>query len=275
MKYDNRLRISVMIPTRKRTESLEKSVQSLIDNASSMEGIEFLIAIDEDDPESINFVSDKLVGKLNELKIAMRAYTFPRLGYVNLHNYINTLSNQSEGNWLFVWNDDAIMQSKNWDLEIEKFNGQMKVLRFKDNHNEHPNAIFPCVPRDWLMLFEQYSPHPHIDTWVSQIGYLTDCMQNVPSVEIFHDRHDLTGAEEDQTAKERELLISNPEDPRDINHVDFLDKKVAWSMKLNWYLHKTNQNTGWFDKFMQDRTFDVWAKYKEIDVNKQCFILKQ
>lgn len=273
MRYDSQFRISVFFPTRNRVEPLKKSLTSLINTASTMDGIEILLAVDDDDQPTIDYINGELVAEFNEKNIAMRAFTFPRQGYANLHHYYNHLVKESLGNWLFLWNDDAIMKADNWDLAIERYNGQMKVLRFSDNHDDHPNAIFPCVPRDWLLLFGEFSPNQHADSWVSQIGYLTDCMQNVPEVEILHDRHDLTGNNDDQTAQERSLLESNPSNPRDINHPDFLNLKVEWSSRLNWYLHKTNQNTGWFDSFMSDKTFDVWKKYRETDINNQCFIL--
>jgi hypothetical protein len=274
MRYDTPLRISVLIPTRKRVDSLKQSIDSLIKTASTMEGIEFLIAIDEDDEATKKFIGTELVEELNNSKIEMRSYVCPRQGYAKLHNYYNELSKQSIGNWLLLWNDDAIMQTDDWDLAIEKYNGQMKVLRFRDNHNEHPNAIFPCVPKDWVLLFGEFSANHHSDTWISQLGYITDCIQNVPEVYILHDRHDLTGNNDDHTAEERELLESNLDDPRDINHPDFMKKKIEWALRLNWYLHKTNQNTGWFDKFLLDNSFDVWAKFREADVNKQCFFIE-
>ena len=31
--------------------------------------------------------------------------------------------------WIMIFNDDAIMQTKNWDLEINKFDGQFKLIK--------------------------------------------------------------------------------------------------------------------------------------------------
>lgn len=271
MNYSTNQRISVMFPTRNRVDLLRKSLNSLIDKASSMVGIEILIAIDDDDQATIDFVNNELVPEYNERNIVMKAYTFPRLGYSQFNRYMNYMADESEGNWLFLWNDDAIMVTENWDLEIEKYNGQFKVLRFKDNHNEHPNAIFPCIPKDWVILFGTYSPQMHVDSWISQIAYLVDIMETVHEIEIIHDRHDLTGAPEDATAKEREFKENDPEDPDDINHPNQLMLKVEWAQKLNWYLHQIGQNTGWFDNFRKDPTFDVWSKFRDNDPNKQCY----
>ena len=251
---------------------LKQTIKSLIDNASSTEGIEFLIAVDDDDTSTIQYLNTELVPYFNDEDIAMQAFTFKRLGYMNLHLYLNHLARESAGQWLLLINDDVVIQSKNWDLEIEKYNGQFKVLRFRDNHNEHPNAIFPCVPRDWMMLFDMVSSHAAFDSWISQVAYIAGIIQNVPEVYIHHNRHDLVGGEPDQVAKERNFTDSDPSNDYDLNHPNQLTRKLDWGKRLNWYLHKIGQSPGWLDKWFADPdNFDLWSTYKANDPNKQCF----
>ena len=275
MNHEATARISVMIPTRKRTDLLKKSIDSLVDNASSVDGIDILLAVDDDDTITNEFLTNELVAHLNEKNVSMRAFSFARLGYKNLNQYANYLAHESNGEWLILWNDDAVMQTKDWDLKIMEYAGQFKVLRFKDNHDEHPNAIFPCVPRDWIALFETFSPHQASDSWVSQIGYLTGIMQNCPEIECYHGRYDLVGIEPDEVYQEREFLDNDPSNPEDLNHINQLNLKVAWAAKLNWYLKKIGQNPGWFDKWLADPNFNIWARLEEVDINNQCFISKR
>jgi hypothetical protein len=265
-------KISILLPTRGRPDLLKRSVFSLLDTASNTDGIEILLAIDDDDPLTIDYVNNELVPELNDRDVAMRAFTFKRLGYLNLHLYVNHLARESMGEWMILWNDDAVMQTDNWDLEIAKYNGQFKVLRFKDNHNEHPNAIFPCIPKDWVALFDVLTPHQVTDSWVSQVAYIVGIIQNVPSVYVYHDRHDLTGNNNDQTAQERMFDDNNPHQPTDLNHPDQLRLKLAWGKKLNWYLQRIGQSPGWLDQWLKDpKNFDLWSTFKENDPNNQCF----
>jgi hypothetical protein len=271
MNHEATARISVMIPTRKRIDMLKKSIDSLVDNASSVDGIDILLAVDNDDEITNEFLQKELVPYLNGKDVAMRAFGFDRLGYRNLHEYSNFLARESFGEWLLLWNDDAVMKTKDWDLKIMEYTGQFRVLRFKDNHNDHPNSIFPCVPRDWVILFGTLSPHQVTDSWVSQIAYLTGIMQNCHEVLAHHNRYDLVGGEPDQVSNEREFLDRDPSNPEDLNHPNQLDLKVAWAKKLRWYLGKIGQNPGWFDKWVSDPSFDLWATLKENDVNNQCY----
>ena len=42
-----------------------------------------------------------------------------RYGYQRLHEYYNALAARAQGNWLFIWNDDARLVSEGWDEVIE------------------------------------------------------------------------------------------------------------------------------------------------------------
>lgn len=265
-------RISVIIPTRKRIKLLRNSIDSLINNLSSVEGIDLLIAADNDDIETIKYIENELVPHLDKKNVMMRSFNFNRLGYKNLHLYANYLANESRGEWVMLWNDDAVMKTKNWDKKIMKYTGQFKVLRFKDNHNSHPNAIFPCVPRDWVTLFETFSPHMAMDSWISHVAYLSGIMHNCHEINVFHNRFDLVGTNPDEVAAEREHLEGNPDNPDDLNHPARLDIKLAWVYKLNWFLKKIGQDPNWLDRALVDPNFDIWAKHRENDINKQVML---
>lgn len=262
-----------MLPTRKRTALLKRSIDSLLSTVSSIQNIELLVIIDDDDQESDAYVNGPLLEELKQKGVFARFFKVTRLGYNNLHQYYNHLAINSMGKWLLLWNDDATMSNKDWDLEIMKYTGQFKLLRFKENHLDHPNALFPCVPRDWVMLFDKLSDVVEIDSWISQICYLNDIVQNLES-EIFHDRHDITNNNYDEVVQDKmasyeELDENNPER---MIHPSKVDLKLQWAAKVNWYLKQTGQGNDWFDKFILDKDFDAWSKFKEADKNNQCFI---
>ena len=140
--------ISILLPTRGRTDVLLNSLKTLIEKASKPQRLEILLGIDEDDTEIQPFLKDVVAPWLKEYSLECRANIFKPLGYENLHIYVNTLAANATGEWIFFWNDDALMVTEGWDDVIESYNGQFKLLAPKDNHNGHPYAILPIIPTD-------------------------------------------------------------------------------------------------------------------------------
>ena len=152
--------ISVLLPTRGRREVLKKSIQSLLDKANQKNKVEILFGIDEDDEGLQEYIKEELAPYFNKHKVEARASVFKPLGYENLHVYVNTLAGAATGEWLFFWNDDCLMVSEGWDDVIRQYDGQFKLLGPKDNHEGHPYAILPIVPKDWFILMGHLSQNP-------------------------------------------------------------------------------------------------------------------
>ena len=253
-------KITVLLPTRDRPEVLETSLQSLIDRASNPKEIEIMLGIDEDDQATIDYVKEKIAPYLQEAGVEARANIFKPLGYENLHNYINTLAGNGQGEWLFFWNDDGIMVTEGWDEVIDSYTGQFKLLAPKDNHNGHPYAIFPVVPRDWYILIGHLSQNAQNDAWLSHIAYMLDIFERI-DVEFVHDRADITGNNDDETFKNRKYMEGNPSDPRDFAHVEMQNARVATAHKLAWFMDKLNIDTTWWENVKQGKQ-DPFEKMK-------------
>ena len=155
------MKISILLPTRGRTEVLKTSIMTLLDNVKEPSDIEIILGLDEDDNASIDYVKEHLGPILQEKGVETKANIFKPLGYNNLHQYVNTLGGNASGDWLFFWNDDCLMQTKHWDEVIDSYTGQFKLLAPKDNHNGHPYAILPIVPKDWFILMGHLSQNAH------------------------------------------------------------------------------------------------------------------
>jgi hypothetical protein len=238
--------ISVLLPTRGRTDVLKKSLQSLIDNAADATNIEIIFGIDQDDTVVADYMKAEIAPMLQAAGIEARANVFKPLGYENLHVYVNTLANSSSGEWLFFWNDDGVMLTENWDQIIAGYTGEFKLLAPRDNHNGHPYAIFPIVPRDWYILMGHLSQNAQNDAWLSHIAYMLDIFERI-DVEFFHDRADLTGNNNDDTFKNRKYQEGNPTDPNDFGHPDMQNARVATAHKLAWFMEKTGRDVGWWN----------------------------
>jgi hypothetical protein len=238
--------ISVLLPTRGRTEVLRKSLKSLVEKATKPERIEILFGIDEDDTDTLDYIKDVISVDLKELGIESRASIFKPLGYENLHIYVNTLAGNAQGEWLFFWNDDCLMVSEGWDEVIDQYNGQFKLLGPKDNHNGHPYAILPIVPKDWFILMGHLSQNAQNDAWLSHIAYMLDIFERV-DFEFIHDRADITGNNDDETFQNRKYMEGNPDDPKDFGHTDMQKARVSSAHKIAWFLEKIGQKSEWWD----------------------------
>jgi len=240
-------KISVLLPTRGRGPILKNSIESLVSKATNPADIEIMFGLDEDDPESHEFIKDSIAPYLQKKGIEARANIFKPLGYENLHTYVNTLAGNASGEWLFFWNDDGIMVTEGWDEVIDSYKGQFKLLAPKDNHNGHPYAIFPIVPRDWFILVGHLSQNAQNDAWLSHIAYMLDIFERI-DVEFIHDRADITGNNDDETFQNRKYMEGNPSDPRDFGHADMQNARVATAHKIAWFLEKIGQKSEWWEE---------------------------
>ena len=259
--------LSVLLPTRGRTTALQSSLISLVDKAHDVSKLELLLAFDHDDVESIAYFNETIAPELKSKGCRYFCYGFERLGYLRLNEYLNSLAKTAKGRWLMFWGDDAIMISQDWDLRITEHT-DFSVLRIP-THNCHPYAIFPIVPREWYEMFGYLSAHQLTDSWVSQVGYLSNIMQNI-DVEVIHDRFDLTGNNNDSTYGERPMLEGNVKDPRDFNYIKYRKQRFSDAAKIANYLKEQGKDTSWWDNVLAG-TQDAWTKMlsPENDPNKQ------
>lgn len=258
-------RVSVLVPTRKRPAMMFEALKSLWDTQSSQQGVEYLIALDDDDQESIDYFQQHIIPHMDEHDIDYEVHVVPRWGYTRLNEYLNYLASKASGAWYLFFNDDARMKSPDWDQTICRHTGKFRILRVKDNH-EHPYAIFPVIPHSWYVLCGYISPQQMTDAWVSQIAYLCDIMENEYDVEIFHDRHDITGNPEtnDEIFTGRQQLEGNPKDPRDLNSPEMTIKRYQDCARIMWYLRHTGGYNDHFDNMLSGKG-PAWNKLEAND----------
>jgi len=189
--------VSVLIPSRGRINLLNKTIESLLNNASNKEWIELMIRLDFDDIESLDRIKEIKVRPQDKVIIGHRYR-----GYKDHYIFLNELAAVSSGKWLFTWNDDTYMVSKDWDIEIEKFNGRFVVL--KPQHNMYTLSGFngnPIYPREWYNTVGHVSMNAHSDNWIHDIATKIGIQIDVP-ITIFNDAAHWGGTVNDQTYKE-------------------------------------------------------------------------
>lgn len=240
-------RISVLLPTRKRGEVMVNSVRGLVEKSAHPDHLEILFGIDADDGDTLTRIQEDLAPFLQERGVEARATQFEPMGYAQLHEYVNTLASASTGEWLFFWNDDAVMVTEGWDEEIRSHDGEFKLFGPTDNHNGHPYAIFPIVPRDWFICLDHLSQNAQNDAWLSQIAYMLDIFERL-EFEVIHDRADITGNNNDETFAAREYQEGNPEREGDFDHERNRRARFASAAKLAWFMERTGRDTTWWER---------------------------
>ena len=257
--------VSVLVPTRKRPKMMFEALKSLWKTVSKEGFVEYLIALDDDDQESIDYFKKTIIPYMDKKKIDYEVHAVPRWGYERLNEYLNYLASKANGAWYLFFNDDARMKSKDWDKTIYKHTGKFRILRVKDNH-EHPYAIFPIIPHAFYVLTGSISPQQMTDAWVSQVAYLCDIMENEYDIEIFHDRHDITGNPEtnDETFSNRPQLEGDPSNPMDLNSPQMIQRRYIDCAKIMWYLRQKGDYNDHFEKLLSGKG-PAWDKLEAND----------
>lgn len=260
----NEFNIAVLLPTRGRTQSLTDSVTSLIARAKDPSKIQFILGFDNDDTVGLDHFENIIQPILNE-HVTYEALSFTSMGYVGLNRYYNALAKNANADWLFVWNDDAVMNTQDWDDVIAQNTGEFKLLKVH-THNEHPYSIFPIVPCAWYKLFGHLSRHQMIDAELSQIAYLLNIMKIV-EIDVTHAQSELTG-KADETSKAKIRFEGNPSNPYDFHNASVVHQRNQDIDQIYDYLKNQNLDNDWWPQVKTGQQ-DPWTHLKANDPNGQ------
>ena len=264
--------ISILLPTRGRSDMLMRSLTSLYDLATDFSTIELVLGMDKDDVVGLENCLHRVIPWIEKHNIAHKIVIFEPMGYHNLHRYLNGLAEHSRGTWMFFWNDDAVMKTQGWDTYIRAKTGEFKLLSVI-THNEHPYSIFPIIPRDWHQVLGHISQHSLNDAWVSCIAYALDIFERIP-VYCDHERHDLSGTNNDETYQKRIVLEGDRADPLDFNYEDVVELRMQDAAKLaQWLQDVKNQDMSFFAECCEG-TRDPWVKMRANDPNRQVISMR-
>jgi hypothetical protein len=269
----NQYSIAVLLPTRSRTTALTDSVTSIVERAHDCSCIQILFGFDNDDAMGLDHFEGVIQPFLDEHNVSYYAQAFESMGYAGLNRYYNHLSKSASADWLFVWNDDAVMNTLDWDQVIESYTGQFKLLKVH-THNEHPYSIFPIVPKAWYDLFGHLSRHQMIDAELSQMAYVLDVMQ-VIDVDVTHNQVELTKDATDPL-KPKIRFEGNPANSYDFHNPAVQQQRYRDCDLIATHMKTLDLDTTWWGRVKLGQQ-DPWEKLKLLDVNKQMtqFKMKQ
>lgn len=258
--------IAILLATRGRTDSLGRSIRSMVELAEHIDSVQLMFAFDNDDTIGSAYFQEDLRPWMDARDLNYTAMQFARQGYHRLNIYNNQMAKHTSSRWLMIWNDDAVMETQGWDREIMKYDGEFKLLAVH-THRDHPYSIFPILPRKWYDLLGYISPHSVQDGWLSQQAYMLDIWQRIP-VWVTHDRADLTGNNNDATFQERRALEGNPADPNDFHSMQQIELRHRDCAKLAEYMHSQGLSLDFWNGIWQG-TQDPWEKLAQNDINQQ------
>lgn len=177
--------VSVLMPSRGRADLAKQAINSL-----GKGDYEVIIGMDADDPS------------IDELKDHNPLIFAERHGYGALHEYYNQMSQVAKGDWLMLFNDDAIMETPNWTGIIAPHNPHIpQVLNVWQKNT--PDNLFPLISRKWYEIVGHFSLNAHADSWVQQIGERLGNQVHVPGIRITHQGENLN----DQTHNEARQIV--------------------------------------------------------------------
>lgn len=232
------MNISILLPTRKRTQALTKSVTSLLERAENPANLEILIAYDNDDTESSEYFAENgdWVQLMKKYNTNTQVAECEPQGYLNLNTYVNGLAEASKGHLLMFWNDDAEMLTDNWDSLVWQNKNYFGLLRMPCVNQPHPFALFPIIPAKWTEIFGCVSPVNHSDWWIYNVCVRMNRIKNLP-IEVIHNRADVNGENNDETYKNNSYALDgrSPHDPRDYSHPQRQKDLSDWVTTLMLY----------------------------------------
>lgn len=181
--------ITVLIPTRKRVESLNEILNSLERLTSDKKCLELVIGIDDDDFLTKNYL-DKC---LNKFSFIIKKVILPRMrGYVDQPKRLNNMINNSVGSILVHLADDMKINTKNWDYilkqKIQNLPNDGIFLAYP-RHNQEKNQNWPLcqiTSRKWYNVVDKYVNCFETDTELMIISTLLKRNFFLKDIEIHH-----------------------------------------------------------------------------------------
>lgn len=189
----NKPLLSVLLPTRGRPNHLRQAVSSCYDLAKDKNCLEFIFKTDTDDRETIDTV-EWLKDTFAGAGVVCKHLCSDRgNGYFDMHKWVNEMSAVAEGDWIFLFNDDAVIKTQDWDERINCIMMQSPWIGMEDVSLIVIPTIgrpfaqeFFCLRRKTYEILGHVSLSPHNDNWIYSVMNFLGASINCPMVGIDH-----------------------------------------------------------------------------------------
>jgi len=143
----NNIKISVLCPTRKRSQLMTRVVESCFNTCSEPDKVEVIFGIDDDDTESIE-MAKSLREQYPEKNIEYTVW--PRKKYV-FSDLMNQCSVPAKGEIFSLMSDDAAYETEGWDLKVAEIfdNHPDKIILVQTAGGANRETGFPFMHKNW------------------------------------------------------------------------------------------------------------------------------
>lgn len=181
-------KISILIPSRKRSKKLERFLETLKIKTAKLKRIELLILLDNDELEIENY--RQLVDHYKKI-IEIKIFQINLKTHAERNNY---LAKKSNGSVIFPANDDLVIETINWDnlvdKEVSKVGDEEPLCLWVNSGNKYPflHCHFPIINKEWYKrlgyvgseLFNFW----YLDTWICDLAKKSNKMLYVKSIKF-------------------------------------------------------------------------------------------
>lgn len=150
--------VSILIPSRGRPGPLTATVKSIRETGDA----EIIVRADADDASTIEAARE----------LPVKLIIGPRHPPQLYHRFYDEMLGESRGQWLWIFNDDAIIETAGWSERIERdFIGTIGTLRIHDCRSLRFPAgeNFPIVPREVFAAMGRIADHPDVGRWLADV----------------------------------------------------------------------------------------------------------
>lgn len=251
-------KISVIIPTRGRSELLRKCLTSLLDYSYKKDRLfEIILVIDNDDTETLktaielqskfNFYSNIDNTEANSLSIMI----IKRSEYMQ-RDYNNAAAIAAKGKLVFVLNDDVTIETKNWDQIIYNYyltnKNQEDIMLISisdDSHDalskdslgntrsqETHGPCFPIVTKTFINLTKGIFPS-NIRMWgadivLHRIFKQINKVYTLEDIKILHNSFHSSNRQKDETNRYIETISSKSQYLLDTNsYIQYINSLIV------------------------------------------------
>ena len=185
------MKITVMWMTRKRSHELIYSLSSFIHKANDNKNVEYIIALDPDDNETLNGLEKiYLMSQVDDANISY-CVSEKRYGYEELEQYQNMVGNLFTGDCLLIMNDDIICLTKGWDDEVIKVVEPTKekpcwIGLSGLNESWKGSTTFVGINRKWYDVTNRVSGNRGTDGYISDLGKALNLEPLKPKLDMIH-----------------------------------------------------------------------------------------
>lgn len=181
MVLNSNILVSIFIPTRKRSNLLYKSLHSIFDTCNKENlNFEVIVKVDFDDLETLDYIKSQHFNSIN-LKYIISSR---KNGYNSLPSFIKDAGNLAEGKYLWIFNDDGLFLTENWNDVLEN---ELKDFKFYFPQVNGYREAFYIIPTNLKDILGYYSPHAQSDTYVKWLGQVLGINVYLDSVELWQD----------------------------------------------------------------------------------------